>query len=256
MHTRLSAILQVIQPLVIEIHQHSLFAAVNSIQRLRRFAEIHVFVVWDFICLLKALQRQLSSTELLWTPPQNHIGCYLINTLLTEEESDNIDDRYLSHFELYVQAMQECGADTQPIHHFIAHIRQQANLETALLRSDAPLPAQRFVQDTFNIIKKSNHHIAASLAFAREHITSGMFSALLHHLNPENPDSLKSFIQYFQRHIELDSHKHSQQSQLLVAELCDQNENKWQEATGAAIFSLQSRLRLLDEIHAAILIKG
>ena len=255
MHQQLSKIIQVIQPLVTQIHQHPVFASIHSIQRLCRFAEIHIFVVWDFICLLKALHRQLSSTQLLWTPPKNHLGCYLVNTLLTEEESDNLqDNRYLSHFELYVQAMQECGADTRPIETFIAHIHQQDDLEIALLQSHAPLPAQHFVRDTFHVIHKNSHHLAASLAFARENITSGMFSSLLQHLNQtENTHSLKSFIQYFQRHIELDSHKHSHQSQLLVAELCGEDGNKWQEATDTAIFSLQSRLRLLDEIYSNIL---
>ncbi len=256
MYKQLSDLLTTIQPLVLKIYQHPVFVDINSIQQLRRFAETHVFIVWDFICLLKALQRQLSSTELFWTPPQNHLGCYLVNSLVTEEESDNLGDhRYLSHFELYVQAMQECGASTRAIDIFITYIRGHASLEDAFLQSHVPLPAQDFVRDTFSVIRKNSHQLAASLAFARENITSGMFSNLLHHLSQtELTHSLKYFIQYFQRHIELDSDKHNQQAQLLVTELCGQDKNKWREATETAVFSLQSRLRLLDEIHAQILI--
>ncbi len=256
MHKQLSHIIQVIEPLVTQVHQHPVFTSINSIQRLCRFAETHVFVVWDFICLLKALQRQLSSTEQLWTPPQNHLGCYLVNTLVAEEESDHLDDyNYISHFELYLRAMQECGADTQPIETFMTYIRQKHTLKDALLQSHAPVAAQHFVKDTFKVINQNSHAMAASLAFAREYITSGMFSALLQHLNhTESTHSLKSFIQYFQRHIELDSHKHSSQSQLLVAELCGQDGDKWLEAAKTAVLSLESRLRLLDEIHINILI--
>lgn len=255
MYKQLSDLLTTIQPLVLKIYQHTVFIDINSIQHLRQFAEIHVFIVWDFICLLKALQRQLSSTELFWTPPHNHLGCYLVNSLVTEEESDNLGDHhYLSHFELYVQAMQECGANTQAIETFITCIRGQASLEDAFLQSHAPSPAQDFVRDTFSVIRKNSHQLAASLAFARENITSGMFSNLLHHLSRAEPThSLKYFIQYFQRHIELDSNKHNQQAQLLVIELCGKDESKWREATETAVFSLRSRLRLLDEIHAQLL---
>ncbi len=256
MYKQLSGLLIAIQPLVLKVCQHPVFVDINSIQQLRRFVEIHVFIVWDFICLLKALQRQLSSTELFWTPPHNHLGCYLVNSLVAEEESDNLGNhRYLSHFELYVQAVQECDANTQAIETFISCIRGQVSLEAAFLQSHVPLPAQDFVRDTFSVIRKNSHQLAASLAFARENITSGMFSSLLHHLSQEEPThSLKCFIQYFQRHIELDSDKHNQQAQLLVIELCGKDKNKWREATETAVFSLQSRLRLLDEIHAQILI--
>ncbi len=255
MDKQLSDILTAIQPLAAAVNQHPVFTEINSISRLCRFAEIHVYAVWDFMCLLKALQRRLSSPELLWTPPLNHLGCHLVNALLAEEESDVFNEKqYLSHFELYLRAMQECGADIGSISTFITHIRQQRSLHIAFSSSDVPLPAQHFVADTFAIIAKNSHHMAASLAFAREHITSGMFSNLLNHLNTTDQHSLNSFIQYFQRHIELDGGKHGHQSQLLVADLCGDDENKWREAAETAIFSLQSRLRLLDEIHAVLLL--
>ena len=120
-------LMQAVQPLVTAVNQHSVFTHINSIPRLRRFAEIHVYAVWDFMALLKALQRHLTSTAILWTPPQNHLGCHLVNSLLAEEESDTVfDGRYQSHFELYLQAMHECGANTDPINAFIQHIRHQS----------------------------------------------------------------------------------------------------------------------------------
>jgi len=67
-----------------------------------------------------------------------------------------------------------------------------------------------------------------------------------------NAYSVDQFIYYFQRHIELDGDKHSTQSKTLVANLCGADAKKWQEATDAAIFSLKSRLRLLDGIAAYI----
>lgn len=237
------------------VTQHKLFAAITSIARLRRFTEIHVYAVWDFICLLKALQRKLTSQQLLWSPPINPLGCYLVNTLIAEEESDCIEQRYLSHFALYLEAMQQCGADIRPITQFIARIRPQQSLAALLDIHPLPEAAERFVHDTFAILEKAPHAIAASLAFAREQITSNMFSQLLNTLTPpaDTGYSLQLFKIYLQRHIELDSGQHSQQSQRLVATLCGADDSKWQEALAVARFSLQSRLQLLDGIYQQIM---
>jgi len=49
--------------------QHPIYEAINSPQRLRVFMQAHVFAVWDFMSLLKALQRRLTCIELPWMPP-------------------------------------------------------------------------------------------------------------------------------------------------------------------------------------------
>ncbi|HVV67422.1 MAG TPA: DUF3050 domain-containing protein [Gammaproteobacteria bacterium] len=254
MHTKISHIIAAISPLVDAIQQHKLLTAIDSIEKLRLFTEIHVYAVWDFMALLKALQRKLTSIQSLWTPPINSMGCHLINTLLSEEESDYLlDGRYLSHFELYQEAMWHCGANIQPITGFISDIKAYKPLSSLLARADLPPPARGFITDTFTIIEKDSHAIAASLAFAREYITSNLFSTILQTIQPAGSSySLKPLRCYLQRHIDLDSDKHSQQSQMLVVSLCGTDEIKWQEALDAALFSLQSRLQLLDGIHAAI----
>ncbi len=256
MDDKLHEIIIGIQPLVDAIAHHKLFGAITSIARLRRFTEIHVYAVWDFICLLKALQRKLTSQHLLWSPPVNPLGCYLVNTLVAEEESDCIENNhYLSHFELYLEAMRQCGADTSGIRQFIASIYPEQSLISLLATNNLPKPAQRFIQDTFEIIEKESHAIAASLAFAREQITSNMFTRLLNTIeSPKDPScSLHLFKVYLQRHIELDSSQHSQQSQRLVATLCGSDKCKWDEVLEAAWFSLHSRLQLLDGIYYQVM---
>ncbi|HVV67816.1 MAG TPA: DUF3050 domain-containing protein [Gammaproteobacteria bacterium] len=254
MQTKLSHIIATISPLVDAINHHKLLTAIDSIEKLRGFTEIHVYAVWDFMALLKALQRKLTSIQPLWTPPINHMGCHLVNALLSEEESDHLPDgRYLSHFELYLEAMQQGGANTKPITGFISDIKASKPLSNLLGRADLPPPARGFITDTFAIIAQESHVIAASLAFAREYITSNLFSIILQTIEPAGTRcSLEALKSYLQRHIELDSDKHSQQSQLLVTSLCGADETKWQEALDAALFSLNSRLQLLDGIYDAI----
>ena len=109
-----------IQPISNAITRHPTLRSIHAMAHLARFAEIHVFAVWDFMSLLKALQRKLTHTQILWQPPKDHLGCHLVNTLLAEEESDHAaDGRYLSHFELYLEAMTQCGADTSGITAFM-----------------------------------------------------------------------------------------------------------------------------------------
>ena len=48
----------------------------------------------------------------------------LINEIVLEEESDlarpNVENEYASHFDMYLSAMDEIGASTEEIKHFIS----------------------------------------------------------------------------------------------------------------------------------------
>ena len=45
---------------------HPIYGEINDVERLRRFMADHVFAVWDFMCLLKALQGRFLTA---WTYP-------------------------------------------------------------------------------------------------------------------------------------------------------------------------------------------
>jgi hypothetical protein len=68
--------------------QHPLYAKkVKTIEDLQSFLENHVFAVWDFMSLLKALQSKLTCTTTLGLQP-NPETRYLINEIVVAEESD------------------------------------------------------------------------------------------------------------------------------------------------------------------------
>ena len=43
--------------------EHPIYAALGDQASLRTFMEHHVFAVWDFMCIVKSLQRDLTCVE-------------------------------------------------------------------------------------------------------------------------------------------------------------------------------------------------
>ena len=100
MADRLNDLRKEIQPLRLQLINHRIYGALKTIKHLNVFMEHHVFAVWDFMSLLKSLQRQLTCIDVPWVPRGNAETRYLINEIVTGEESD-VDEngQRFSHFE-------------------------------------------------------------------------------------------------------------------------------------------------------------
>lgn len=232
---------------------HPVYSLVNSVPRLRCFMEQHVFAVWDFMSLLKSLQRHLTSVTVPWLPTGNP-AARLINEIVLGEETDE-DGRggYASHFELYLAAMTDCGADTEPALNLMERLRAGDPLDDALQAEDIPASARQFMQATFRIIERGRpEEIAAAFTFGREDVIPEMFSQFVSGLCAVEPSKYERFRFYLDRHIHLDADDHGPKALLMLSSLCGTNPDCWERAALTAEESILARVELWDAVQVSL----
>jgi hypothetical protein len=231
---------------------HSLYEKVQTIEDLHCFLENHIYAVWDFMSLLKALQSKLTCTTTPWFPTANTQTRYLINEIVVAEESDlTLDGRRQSHFEMYVEAMKDCGANTTEIEAFLTNLSSLNNIFVAIKTSDLHPNIKAFLDFTFRVIEEGKaHEIAAAFTFGREDLIPSMFTAILKNFQANFPETdLKKLIYYFERHIELDADEHGPMAMGMITELCGNDSKKWSEVEQISIAALEKRIGLWDAIE-------
>lgn len=254
MNSRLQLLQTEIAPLRNQLVNHPVYAHIRSLPQLRLFMEHHVFAVWDFMSLLKVLQRNLTCVELPWVPVGTAETRYLINEIVLGEESD-VDEagKRISHFELYLEAMEQAGCNTVPIHQFIQCIWDKKSITESMKVAGVSSASLDFVSSTFGVINTNKPYLqAAVFTFGREDLIPGMFISFVKELSSRNPGDVDILKYYLERHIEVDGDHHSQLAYRMTEELCGADEAKWKEATEEVRKALHARIRLWDGIVATI----
>lgn len=239
-----------IGPMREELLNHPIYNNIRDLSGLQKFSKYHVFAVWDFMSLLKSLQRNLTCITNPWLPVGSANTRFLINEIVTGEESDvDQEGNRISHFELYLQAMQQMGSSTKEINELLGKIEKEITVEKALIETELPLAVKSFLSHTFHAIEFSPIHVQAAIfTFGREDLIPDMFMRILDRIYKDHPEKVSIFKYYIERHIEVDGGHHSQLALEMVAELCGNDEEKWNEATKAAIKSLEKRYELWSGI--------
>ncbi len=257
MNQHIDKIQKNIEPLRQQIINHKVYGVIKDIEDLKLFMQYHVYAVWDFMSLLKTLQQNLTCTSVPWFPKGYADTRFLINEIVVGEESDvdNFGNR-TSHFEIYLDAMDQCGANTEQIHQFISTLLKTNNFKEAFLVSDTPAAAANFVDCTFEIINSDKAYLQAAIfTFGREDLIPNMFISIINDLDKNFPDDISIFKYYLERHIEVDGGHHSHLALQMTAKLCGNNELFWIAAEKATINSLKKRIELWDGVYEAIVNK-
>jgi hypothetical protein len=221
-----------------QLNLHPLFSELNTLENVRVFMESHVWAVWDFMSLLKRLQRDVTCVELPWRPSAYSTKMVrFINQIVVGEESDlDAHGHPVSHFELYIGAMREVGANTTKIEKFLRE--GDWNL--------MPLHAREFTRGTLRTaLEADTLTVAAAFFYGREKAIPGMFQTMLDTLRHSGV-SCPRLDYYLERHIHVDGEEHGPLSEQCLEELCGGDAVKLKEAEAVGVASLKARLAFWD----------
>jgi len=239
-----------LEPYYGRLKSHRLYRLLLDPSAICAFMETHVFAVWDFQTLLKALQGHLTCVKVPWVPTRDTVSRRLINEIVLSEESDeDPQGGYASHYEIYIRAMEECRASTGTIQEFVRKIESGESVRAALQGQDIPRGIESFVMSTMDIVGAHQvHEVAAAFAYGREEAVPLMFLELVAQLSNQSQTSWDTYLYYLERHIGLDSEEHGPQAKQLVQRLCGNHPILWGESFEAARKSLDARIRLWDQL--------
>jgi len=245
-----------LNPLKHKLENHPIFSRINSIDELIVFMEHHVFAVWDFMSLLKKLQKDLVPSGSPWVPNPNGNLVRFINEIVLEEESDQAFGKgneitYTSHYQIYLDAMTEVGASTNVVTEFVEEVSCKG-IHAAFNFSKLPEPSLKFMKHTFDLIEKGkSHEIASSFAIGRESIVPLMFQRILDQ-SKLGAQEVPVFRYYLQRHAELDGDHHGPMALKLLENMSAGDPEVENEIVQQAEKSIEQRISFWDGVHAAL----
>jgi hypothetical protein len=236
--------MKTLSALQVDLAQHPLFAELTDLQRVRLFMESHVWAVWDFMSLLKRLQRDITCVDVPWKPSAYSPAMVrFINQIVVGEESD-VDEEGtpISHFQLYLAAMKEVGADTAPVEAFL----EDFNL------ARLPAHAREFTTQTLHTaLHGDTVEVAASFFYGREKAIPSMFQGMVDVLRNSQVHCPK-LMYYLERHIHVDGEEHGPLSEQCLTELCGNDVEKLELAERAGLSALRARQKFWNGTLATL----
>jgi hypothetical protein len=236
--------MEIIQQMQSQLTHHPVYGTLNTLEGVRHFMRYHVFAVWDFMSLLKSLQKEITCVEVPWRPSTYSPELVrFVNQIVLGEESDlDKNGNATSHFELYLAGMNEVGASSARLFDFLP------DMDVATL----PAGVREFVTENLRLAREGHPvEVAASFFFGREKLIPSMFTSMVEILKKENVEA-PTFLYYLERHIEVDGEEHGPLALKCLAELIKGDKDKEAMAMNAGINALHLRKKLWDHCLATM----
>jgi hypothetical protein len=235
------------------VQAHPVYTAIATLDDLRVFMEHHVWAVWDFMNLVKAIQQRYTAIALPWIPRGDATVRRFVNEIVLEEESDEhpLDgEAFCSHFELYVRSMTEVGASTAAVERFVDALTAGVAFPDALVMSGCPAPVSHFLATTWSAARSGDDELLAAFAFGRETVIPVMFDRILTEAGALDDAGLLRH--YLVRHVQLDGDSHGDMAKYLLTVACGDDPRRWARAEASARRCLDARARLWDAVGALV----
>jgi hypothetical protein len=228
---------------------HPLYEELNTRERVQIFMRQHVFAVWDFFSLLKRLQNEVTCVTVPWLPRGLGAHARFISQIVLDEECDKLPSGHRnSHFELYLAAMDEIGADRTPIDALIGGLSAEMDPLCAIELPEIPAPARSFVKHTLGLaLHGEPHEVAASFCYGRENLLSDVFTSARAGMSEVLADA-PTLQYYLDRHITLDHDEHGPLALELLEALCNGDPARIEAAAAVAVEAAEARTLLWDGI--------
>ena len=237
----------------LSLERHRVFDQLITNEDLQLFMSWHVFSVWSHMSIIKRLQLEFTCTCLPWTPYRSAKAAYLINKIVSENESTALtNNTYLSQFELYLCAMEEIGANTFSIRTFVDLIAANMPLQDALKISNASPAIDEFVLTNTHIaISGSVEEVLGCMIYADEYISPKSFMRSSAGSALSRFDEEK-FSLYLKMCCSTDPHRrHSDITNLLI-EQTNGNESRLKTCLDAALGAIKRQANLWDALACKI----
>jgi len=253
-----AAALQRLTDLKRQLASHRLAGLLHDRDDLRCFMEHHVLCVWDFMSLLKSLQRDLTCVAVPWVPPRDPAAARMINELVLAEESDLLAEGGLvvaegetaSHFDWYRRAMAAVGCDLGPIDTFVDGLRAGRPAAALLGRCGFAAPARAFVRATLAVLELPLAVRVAVFFHGREDLIPQLMEPLVERLQVER-GGLDLLLGYLRRHVVADRDEHGPLCARLLERQLAQQPELTDAALAASVEALAARLALWDALADA-----
>ena len=231
---------------------HPLFANKLESKDICKFMESHIFAVWGFMSILKSLQKMITPNNLPWIPNKNTKNGLVnfVNEIILCEESDFIEGiGFISHYEIYLLAMDNMGAKRDQLDKLTSRITDKGYNKIYIDDVDASEEVKSFLKHDLDVsINGTLPEIIGAFTLGREKVIPNMFGYILPAI--KETTTSKYFVTYLKRHIDVDGDRHGPLSLKLLNASCDKKQLPLAYAT--AIKSLELRLSVWDKIYEDI----